>query len=141
MDIISTLKARRTAAQECISSPVVSEADKQQLIKGEQFMEYSYYISKGVIAAGFIFLVDWKKSAPITRREVPLALLAFGLCAASDYAASEYNFSQNEKILLNYTGFKDGIYVSPSKFMKMKSGFRNQAEKVFEDSSEDLFED
>ena len=87
-----------------------------------------------MIAAGFIFLVDWKKQASVFKREVPFAFLAFGLCALADYTASEYIFKQNEDILLKYTGFKDGIYVNPAKFLKMKDNFRNQAQRVYEDN-------
>ena len=75
------------------------------------------------------------------KREVPFAFLAFGLCALADYTASEYIFKQNEQILLKYTGFKDGIYVNPAKFLKMKNNFRNQAERVYVDSENDLMDD
>ena len=75
------------------------------------------------------------------RREVPFAFLAFGMCALADYAASEYVFKQNEKILVKYTGFKDGIYVNPGKFLKMRENFRNNAERVYIDNEDDLVND
>ena len=88
MDIISNLKLRRDAARDCINSEVVEEKDKEQLRAGEQLLDYSYYISKGIIASGFIFLVNWRKQVPITKREIPLSFLAFALCFGADYATN-----------------------------------------------------
>ena len=85
--------------------------------------------------------MDWKKQTSLIKREIPFAFLAFSLCAIADYAASEYIFKENEKILLKYTGFKDGIYMNPAKFMKMRENFRNQAERVYIDSENDLMDD
>ena len=74
------------------------------------------------------------------RREVPFAFLAFGLCAAADYAASEYAFSHYSGILLQYTGFKDGIYVNPGKYAPMKASFQNTSGRVYVDNDDDLLD-
>lgn len=86
-------------------------------------------------------MVDWKKQVPFMRREVPFAFLAFGMCALADLAASEYVFRDNEKILLKYTGFKDGIYVGPAKYANMKTSFRSQTERLYLDGEDDLMND
>lgn len=77
---------------------------------------------------------------PILRREIPCAVMAFGLCAAADYAAYRYSFAQTEKILVKYTGFRDGVFVSPDKFAAMRKNYQQASGKVYEDDKNDLME-
>ena len=77
---------------------------------------------------------------PIIKREIPCAFLAFGLCAAADYIAYRYSFSQTEKILLKYTGFRDGVYVNPDKFATMRKNYQAANGKIYEEDKSDLME-
>lgn len=57
-------------------------------------MTYSYYGTKAVIVGAFLKFVDWKKPMPMLKREVPCAILAFGLCGLADYLAYLYAFGR-----------------------------------------------
>lgn len=123
METLSTIKAYSEATNECLASNSVSQEDKKLMEDMRNFQKYSYYGTKALIVAGFYKLVDWKRPASILQREIPYAILAFGLCAAADYLTFRYAFSQTEKTLIKYTGFRDGVYVNPDKFQSMKKSF------------------
>lgn len=64
--------------------------------------------------------VNWKKTVPFTKRELPLAMGAIAFCAVSDYLTSEYVWRQHEIEIVRLTGFKNGIYVNPERMRKMR---------------------
>lgn len=53
-------------------------------------MGYVSYAAKGLILTSAIFLVDWKKKVPLTKREIPLTLGALAITALSDFAINEF---------------------------------------------------
>jgi len=67
------------------------------------------------------FSINWKKPAPITRRELPLALGAIAISALSDFAVMDYVWKQHEAEVVRLTGYKNGIYVSPERLKAMRS--------------------
>ena len=58
---------------------------------------------------------------------------------ATDYAISEYGYSMSAKILEKYTGFADGIYVSPARYLAMKN--KMMESKTMELKEEELMGD
>lgn len=98
-------------------------------------IEYTSYGTKGAILLGILLGVDWKKKVSVTRREVPLALAAIALCAASDFLVLEHVWAQHEKEVNKITGFKNGIYVKPEVMARMRKSMANKQLRI-----EDEFE-
>lgn len=105
----------------------------------KNFQRYSYFGTKVLIAGSFYKFVDWKRPASILQREIPYAVLAFALCGLADYLTFRYAFSQTEKTLVKYTGFRDGVYVNPDKFQAMKKNY-DRSGRVYQEEKNDLME-
>ena len=44
-----------------------------------------------------------------------------GFTALCDYVASELAWKKHEETVVKYTGFRNGVYISPEKLKKMKA--------------------
>ncbi len=102
-----------------------------------KILETVPWITKGIIALGIVFGVDWKKQVPITKREFPLALGAITFCAVADYLTNDYVWRQHEAEIVRLTGFKNGVYVSPERMKKMRQKV-NLMDKLKEYDDEEI---
>lgn len=120
MDFIPLLRLRKNAIRDCSTAEELSPELRAKLVENLKVLDVVPWASKGVVLLGIVLGVDWRKSVPMSRRELPLAAAAIGFCALSDYLASEYVWRQHESEIVRLTGFKNGIYVSPDRMRKMR---------------------
>lgn len=82
---------------------------------GLQILNTWPWITKGAIFVGIVFGVNWKKAVPFTKRQLPLAVGAILLSAASDFLINDYIWKKHQLEITKLTGFKNGIFVSPER--------------------------
>ena len=122
--------------RDCAQAEELSQERRAKLKENLQILDVSPWISKGVVATVIILGVNWKKTVPITKRELPLAIGAIGFCALTDYFISEWAWRQHEVQIVRLTGFKNGIYVNPQRMRQMRA--KMQLTGQFKDFTDDL---
>jgi hypothetical protein len=68
MEYISLLKNRKSAMEETAKSVDVDPKERESINQSLQLMNYSSWAAKGLILTSAVFLVDWKKKVPLTKR-------------------------------------------------------------------------
>jgi hypothetical protein len=120
MEFIPLLRLRKNAMRDCMEAEELPLERRLKLRESVKLLETVPWISKGVVVTTIVLGVDWKKTVPMTKREVPLALGAIAFCALSDYLTSEWAWRQHEVEVVRLTGFKNGIYVNPERMRQMR---------------------
>ena len=66
---------------------------------------------------------------------------ALALTALTDYVASELAWKRHEEMVVEYTGFRNGVYISPDKMKKMKSVYERGISAIKALPEEEYFDD
>lgn len=121
MDFIPLLRQRKNALRDCANAQQLTPERRTKIQQNLSILDSVPWFTKGAIVLGVIFGVDWKKTVPFSKRQLPLAIGFVAVSAISDYMINNYVWKQHEAEVVRLTGFKDGIYVNPERMAAMRS--------------------